>query len=101
MCIETANPNQGSSDTIYGGNDDPVELARNAPGDTSLDGRANDADFILGDNSNVFRLVDDNGYLVFAYDNYGSMKIIPRVVELLDYTLGGPDFDAAVLRQSV
>jgi Ca2+-binding RTX toxin-like protein len=45
-----------------------------------------------------------NGFLSFNYDDYtdalaesgGTMlRIIPRAVELLDYTAGGPDYDAA------
>ncbi|MEX2044641.1 MAG: hypothetical protein WD941_04755, partial [Opitutus sp.] len=62
-------------------------------------GRARDADVILGDNGNIIRLVGTNGvagdYLAFGYDNYGSLKIIPRVVVLLDYTPGGADLNAA------
>jgi hypothetical protein len=32
-------------------------------------------------------------FLTFNYDTYTGIKIIPRAVELLDYTPGGPDFD--------
>lgn len=65
-------------------------------------GHARDADVIAGDNANIYRLVGVNGsdggaFLTFNYDNYSGMKIIPRAVELLDYTPGGPDFDAAAL----
>src|SRR5262249_35549531 len=28
------------------------------------------------------------------YDDYGTLKIIPRAMRLIDYTPGGPDFDA-------
>jgi Ca2+-binding RTX toxin-like protein len=54
---------------------------------------------IIGDNANIFRLVGINGisqgqFLNFTYDNYSdTLKIIPRAVELLDYTLGGNPAD--------
>jgi Ca2+-binding RTX toxin-like protein len=74
---------------------------------------AADADTIVGDNGNVFRLVGApaslaypvlNGYLVFNYDANGaaaegystSRRIVVRAVDLLDYTVGGPDFKPAV-----
>lgn len=71
---------------------------------TTADGHARDADFIMGDNANVYRVVgtedytDDGeanpvyGFLQFNYDSYGSLKIIPRAMEQLDYTLGGADY---------
>jgi Ca2+-binding RTX toxin-like protein len=85
------------ADTIYGGAG--PDIARNDPGDESSQGHARDADVILGDNGNIFRLVGTNGissgsFLTFNYDNYDtSLTIIPRAVELLDYTLGGSDSD--------
>ena len=59
---------------------------------------ARDADTILGDNGNIYRLVGVNGtpgtgYLSFNYDNYGPLSIIPRAFDLLDYTLGGTAAD--------
>jgi len=79
---------------------------------TDPTGHARDADVIAGDNANIYRLVGINGtdgegvpegkqFLEFNYDqsssfeDRGNLRIIPRVVELLDYTLGGPDFDPA------
>jgi Ca2+-binding RTX toxin-like protein len=80
------------SDSIYGGNG--TDLARNTPGDTSGTGHARDSDVIVGDNGDVYRLVNGAGsYLTFNYDNYGALKIIPRAVKLLDYTLGGAGSD--------
>ncbi len=81
------------SDTIYGGNGDMTD--RNDPGDESPDGHAHDADMILGDNGNIFRLVgtnemDSGAFLTFNYDV--TMNLIPRASELLDYTPGGPDY---------
>jgi hypothetical protein len=65
-------------------------------------GHARDADVIAGDNANIYRLVgvnssDSGAFLTFNYDTYPGIKIIPRAVELLDYTPGGQDFDAAAL----
>jgi Ca2+-binding RTX toxin-like protein len=75
---------------------------------------ARDADMILGDNGNIYRLVgaagvDGGGFLTFNYDVMGlaadgysaSRRIIPRAARLLDYTPGGPDFDAAGAAQDL
>ena len=93
-----------SSDTIYGGADTRTGL--NDQGDLSPNGHANDADVILGDNGDVYRLVgtsgsatvDANGaakqqlsFLSFNYDvsSYDATeKIIPTAWTLLDYTYG-------------
>ncbi|MEN8205399.1 MAG: calcium-binding protein, partial [Pseudomonadota bacterium] len=82
---------------------------------------ARDADVIAGDNANIYRVVgtgditppgeatipgtgDTGGFLSFAYDDARidgngadlmNQSIIVRAVELLDYTPGGPDYDAA------
>ncbi|MHC4088881.1 MAG: hypothetical protein ACYSVY_01125, partial [Planctomycetota bacterium] len=84
------------SDTIFGGNGDMV--LRNNLGDLSAEGHARDADTILGDNGNIFRLVGTSGvpsggFLTFNYDDYSGLRIIPRATELLDYTPGGPDLN--------
>jgi Ca2+-binding RTX toxin-like protein len=87
------------SDTIFGGNGDLTD--RNNLGDTSTEGHARDADVILGDNGNIYRLVGTGGvstaaYLTFNYDIYSqALRIIPRAAELLDYTEGGPDWNPA------
>jgi Ca2+-binding RTX toxin-like protein len=90
----------GGSDAIYGGNGDM--LVRNNLGDLNETGHARDADMILGDNGNIYRLVGTNGngtgaFLAFYYDNpaFGysaDLKIIPRAAELIDYTPGGQDY---------
>jgi Ca2+-binding RTX toxin-like protein len=70
---------------------------------TTADGHARDADYIMGDNANVYRLVVGGVYpvstsnpadtfLTFNYDTYGTLKIIPRAMQQLDYTLGGGDY---------
>jgi Ca2+-binding RTX toxin-like protein len=75
-------------------------LIRNNLGDGTLEGHARDADMILGDNGNIYRLVGTDGtysgdFLTFNYDNYTeTMNIIPRAAELLDYTPGWVDYDA-------
>ena len=53
---------------------------------------------IVGDNGAIYRIVGTNGissgaFLKFQYDNYGALKVIPRSVKLLDYTLGGTSSD--------
>ncbi|UCE37655.1 MAG: DUF4347 domain-containing protein [Thermoplasmata archaeon] len=84
------------SDTIFGGAG--TRIARYDPGDESDDGHALDSDYILGDNGNIFRIVGTNGqysgdFLTFTYDNYGNVTIIPRAIQLLDYTPGGSASD--------
>jgi Ca2+-binding RTX toxin-like protein len=64
---------------------------------------ARDSDTIVGDNNNIYRLVGTNGanagrFLEFEYDkdsSRGTRRIVPRAVEYLDYTPGGPSFDTA------
>jgi Ca2+-binding RTX toxin-like protein len=105
------------SDLIFGGAGTNVD--RNDIGDAMIDGdgvisdnatgHARDADTILGDNGNIFRLVEidsttgESIYLEFVYDqsvpddvgglleDRGNLRIIPRATELLDYTPGGAD----------
>jgi Ca2+-binding RTX toxin-like protein len=81
------------SDVIFGGAG--TDIARNHAGDTANTGHARDADFILGDNGNIYRLVNAaGGYRSFNYDNYaGGLRIIPRAVRHLDYTFGGAASD--------
>jgi Ca2+-binding RTX toxin-like protein len=94
------------ADIIFGGAGTVpvgVEDGRDDPGDGSSEGHARDADMILGDNGNIFRLVESDGnggidYLTFEYDKseFGyseTLKIIPRAAELLDYTPGGTEYD--------
>jgi Ca2+-binding RTX toxin-like protein len=92
------------SDLIFGGSG--TFIARNDAGDTSNAGHARDADMILGDNGNLFRIVGVSGaanaaqVLNFNYDTYNTgtgplNKITVRVEQLLDYTPGGPDFNPA------
>jgi Ca2+-binding RTX toxin-like protein len=92
------------SDLIFGGNGDLI--ARNDLGNLSLEGHACDADMILGDNGNIYRLVrlvdlveglTLTEYLEFNYDNpdfgYSTfLKIVPRAADLIDYTPGGLDY---------
>ncbi|MEQ9410084.1 MAG: hypothetical protein RIK87_20275 [Fuerstiella sp.] len=81
-----------AEDVIYGGSG--TQSARNDDGHLAASGHARDADVILGDNGNIFRLVGINGtvsgsgYLRFTYDTYGSETVIPRAIQQLDYTDG-------------
>jgi Ca2+-binding RTX toxin-like protein len=85
------------SDMLYGGAG--TDISRNNLGDETATGHARDADVIVGDNANIYRLVGingvaGNGYLTFNYDTYsGDLRIIPRAVEYLDYSVGGPDLN--------
>jgi Ca2+-binding RTX toxin-like protein len=109
--LTTAAMRPDGSDIMFGGAG--LHIGRNDLGDATIDqtgvitantgGHARDADFMLGDNGNIFRLVkggasasatDPNDvFRTFAYDTYaGSLRIIPRAMEELDYTLGGADY---------
>ncbi|MBW7894669.1 MAG: hypothetical protein H3C27_06100, partial [Opitutaceae bacterium] len=84
------NQRPDGADTIYGGNG--TAAAFEDMGDASIDGRARDADVILGDNGNIVRLVGLNGvaggaFLTFAYDATATLRIIVRGFELIDYTV--------------
>jgi Ca2+-binding RTX toxin-like protein len=89
----TANVDQrpDGSDVIYGGSG--TRAGRNDLGDESFDGHARDADVILGDNGNIFRIVGvngvaGNGYPTFQYDTWGVQKIVPRTIQYLEYAFG-------------
>ena len=98
------NPDQrhDGSDLIFGGAGNRVDRNHLLTDDDNdiivLEERhARDADMILGDNGNVFRLIDPvtGQYLAFNYDIYSEiLSIIPRAARLLDYTPGGSDYDA-------
>ena len=110
--LVTAQMRPDGSDIMYGGAG--IDFGRNDIGDATVDGNgvittvdtghSRDADYMMGDNADIFRLVkggasvtnpsDPNDvYLVFGYDNYaGGLRIIPRAMKQLDYTLGGADF---------
>jgi Ca2+-binding RTX toxin-like protein len=96
-------------DRIFGGAG--TDITRNDAGDLAENGHARDADTIAGDNANILRLVAGNQYLSFNYDtldparaltdttdlDFSDQWIVPRAVELLDYTEGGEDYDAAAI----
>lgn len=117
--LTTTQMRPDGSDVIFGGAG--IRIARNDLGDavlnttpradgsydyieTTATGHARDTDYIMGDNANVYRLVQGgasginpsdpkDNFLTFNYDNYGSLKIIPRAMQQLDYTLGGADYN--------
>ncbi len=89
------------TDLIFGGSG-TTDIARNDAGDTAGTGHASDSDAVVGDDGDIVRVVgtnhlDQGGFRSFGYDNYSAAgaKIVPRAVVLLDYTAGGPDFNAA------
>ncbi|MHC4618339.1 MAG: hypothetical protein ACYTEQ_11370 [Planctomycetota bacterium] len=97
---------QDGSDIIFGGAGNRVGrnhmlTESNRQTIAPDENHARDADMILGDNGDIFRLVGTSGtnqgeFLTFNYDGYDEvLKIIPRAARLLDYTAGGPDYDAA------
>jgi Ca2+-binding RTX toxin-like protein len=75
--------------------------------------RGRDADHMLGDNGNIFRIVSlDNPQLAggettyrrYQYDSTaytGGNWLVVRASEWLDYTLGGPDFDQNLVTSGV
>ena len=77
------------NDMIFG--DSGAAAGRNDAGDTTAQGHANDADAIVGDNGNIYRLVGVNGaggyasrpsrFYAYNYDTYtngGAMQIDHR-----------------------
>ena len=86
-------------DTIFGGGG--TRLVRNDSAGCGCDTvkHATDADVILGDNGDIFRLVGTFGtasgdFLRFNHDLSGPDRwIIPRAHRLLDYTQGGAATD--------
>jgi Ca2+-binding RTX toxin-like protein len=117
---ETLRPD--GSDIMFGGAGAPARIARNDfvgatdtdhgtaegvggvptdddPSIALADRHSRDADFIMGDNANVFRLVNGSDqFLQFNYDqsstfeNRGTGRIVVRAMQQLDYTLGGADY---------
>ncbi len=103
-------------DILFGGSG--TRTARNDIGAATIDdttqvitttamGHADDSDMILGDNGDIIRVLRTAGsqtgqwtvtpsvFETFNYDDYGSVKIVPRAARLLDYTPGGPNYDTA------
>jgi Ca2+-binding RTX toxin-like protein len=90
--LNTAARRNDDFDLIFGGAG--ARTGANDPGDASPNGHARDADVILGDNGNIFHVLDASGSpLTFNFDTYGPLKIVPRVVQMLDYTAGGAATD--------
>ncbi|MGH2998422.1 MAG: beta strand repeat-containing protein, partial [Gaiellaceae bacterium] len=79
-----------SSNMLFGGSG--TEISYDNAGDTSANGNSNDSDAIVANNGLIYDLVSSSDqFLAF---NYVS-GVIPRAVTLLDYTYGGPDYNAA------
>ena len=130
--LTTSDERPDGSDIMFGGAG--IDIARNDLGDATLSpedydpdgvdddipdrtvipvpgGHVRDADFIMGDNANVFRVVQGgasgvdpadlaDNFRTFNYDSGYAPdalpstydRIIPRAMQQLDYTLGGGDF---------
>src|SRR5207245_489730 len=105
--LTTAAQRPDAGDIIFGGAANPDRVKRLAfTGDVAGDqitfgaGLANrhavDSDFIMGDNANIFRIVTDNAgstaFVQFNYDktsafeNRGSVRIVVRAYQFLDYS---------------
>lgn len=76
----TTNNRPDAQDTIFGSAG--TKVTNNNPGDTSSEVHFRDADVILGDNGNIFRLVNNLGQYL------NTFKRITRAFQLLDYTPG-------------
>ena len=103
--LDTPQRRPDGGDLLFGGAGTDVALTdagRLDAGDIAASGHASDSDMMLGDNGNIYRLVDGTGApLQFGYDqssiheNRGDVRIVVRAAELLDYTPGGSDVNAA------
>jgi Ca2+-binding RTX toxin-like protein len=83
--LDTRNERPDGSDLVFGGAGTAADIARNAAGD--VHGR--DADVILGDNGNIYRIVGTAG---FNYDDGYDQPIVVRAAKVtIDYTPGGRD----------
>ena len=65
-------------------------------GNTRHHGHARDADVIVGDNGNIFRLVGSGEGRrrvpeLQLRQLLRGVQIVPRAAQLIDYTPGGPD----------
>ncbi len=102
--VQVARGDQGYLLRADLGGTDPAGLAAETPVAAE---RGRDADHMLGDNGNIFRIVKTGvapgttEYVRFQYDNAGysgaSNPLVVRAMEWLDYTLGGADFDQNLL----
>ena len=94
--LDNSSSRGDTSDMIFGGAG--LDVERNHMGGAHV----RDADVIVGDNGNIYRLMDRYGsFMEFVYDSKYEGKIIPRAAELLDYTLGGLDFSAALAKNDI
>lgn len=111
--LDTPAKRPDTGDIIYGGAANPDRLTRNDftadNGDiiADVDRHAVDADVILGDNGNIYRIVgtnntDSGSFLTYNYDAEdparGDLRIVVRAIDRLDYdpdlanpSIGGND----------
>ena len=106
--LTTADMRPDGTDTIFGGSGTNIERSEAVTASTDCidfsKRHARDADVIVGDNGVIYRITKGTGFAEFKYDarndvgtdgkatlSRGTERVIPRAVELLDYTPGGPD----------
>jgi Ca2+-binding RTX toxin-like protein len=95
--LETEDLRDDGADLIFGGGGTAGDdLLRNDLGDGA---QGRDADVIAGDNADILRIVSGGQYVNFNYDNAYGTQIVPRVVDLIDYTPGGTDYAPASVDQ--
>ena len=88
--LDNAEQRPDGSDSIYGGAGNRIDR-NDVADDLGIESHARDSDTILGDNGNIFRLVESDGsggtsFLSFNYDAARGLEtIVPRTVDLLDY----------------
>jgi len=93
------------ADVLFGGAG--TDIAYGTFGDLSAEGHALDADVLIGDNANVFRIVGVNGvdsgaFLSFNYDDYSAVEsIVVRAYDLLDDYEEAGDVAGGVLANPV
>jgi len=91
--LTTAAQRPDGADLIFGGAG--TDIARGDVGDGT---HGRDADMILGDNGNIYRIVGTPG---FNYDNGYGEQIVVRAAQLLDYTPGGSDYNATAAARDI
>jgi Ca2+-binding RTX toxin-like protein len=84
--LTTPDMRPDGADLIFGGAETRID--RNDTGLEGQIGHARDADVILGDNANIFRMTHaDSSHIRFNHDL--NQQQVVRTYTLLDYTLGG------------
>lgn len=101
--LKNADQRPDTGDMIFGGSGERAGRNAEVDGKDAIfgDRYGRDADAIAGDNANIYRLVGTEGsakagFLGFNFDDaYKGEQLVPRAIELLDYTPGGVDYKAS------